>query len=32
MELMDEYMRLPLFPVSEELRKRIEKETSTILG
>ncbi|MFM7595974.1 MAG: 4-hydroxy-tetrahydrodipicolinate synthase, partial [Flavobacteriales bacterium] len=23
MELMDEYMRLPLFPVSDELRKRI---------
>ena len=32
MELMDEYMRLPLFPVSDELRKRIEKETSAILG
>jgi 4-hydroxy-tetrahydrodipicolinate synthase len=32
MDLMDEYMRLPLFPVSEELRKRIEKETSAILG
>jgi 4-hydroxy-tetrahydrodipicolinate synthase len=32
MELMDEYMRLPLFPVSDELRKRIEKETTAILG
>jgi 4-hydroxy-tetrahydrodipicolinate synthase len=32
MQLMDEYMRLPLFPVSDELRKRIEKETSAILG
>ena len=32
MELMDEYMRLPLFPVSDELRKRIEKETIAILG
>lgn len=32
MELMDEYMRLPLFPVSDDLRKRIEKETSAILG
>jgi 4-hydroxy-tetrahydrodipicolinate synthase len=32
MDLMDEYMRLPLFPVSEELRKRIEKETSAIIG
>jgi len=32
MELMDEYMRLPLFPVSDDLRKRIEKETITILG
>jgi 4-hydroxy-tetrahydrodipicolinate synthase len=32
MQLMDEYMRLPLFPVSDELRKRIEKETTAILG
>ena len=32
MELMDEFMRLPLFPVSDELRKRIEKETTAILG
>jgi 4-hydroxy-tetrahydrodipicolinate synthase len=32
MELMDEYMRLPLFPVSDDLRKRIEKETTAILG
>jgi 4-hydroxy-tetrahydrodipicolinate synthase len=32
MQLMDEYMRLPLFPVSDELRKRIEKETNAILG
>jgi 4-hydroxy-tetrahydrodipicolinate synthase len=32
MELMDEYMRLPLFPVSDDLRKRIEKETIAILG
>ncbi len=32
MQLMDEYMRLPLFPVSDELRKRIEKETIAILG
>ena len=32
MELMDEYMRLPLFPVSDELRKRIENETTAILG
>lgn len=32
MQLMDEYMRLPLFPVSDDLRKRIEKETIAILG
>jgi 4-hydroxy-tetrahydrodipicolinate synthase len=32
MQLMDEYMRLPLFPVSDELSKRIEKETIAILG
>ena len=32
MQLMDEYMRLPLFPVSDELRKRIENETTAILG
>lgn len=32
MQLMDEYMRLPLFPVSDELRNRIEKETTAILG
>ena len=32
MELMDEYMRLPLFPVSDDLRKRIEKETIAIFG
>lgn len=32
MQLMDEYMRLPLFPVSDALRKRIEKETIAILG
>ena len=32
MELMDEFMRLPLFPVSDELRKRIENETTAILG
>jgi len=32
MQLMDEYMRLPLFPVSDKLRKRIEKETTAILG
>jgi len=32
MELMDEFMRLPLFPVSDDLRKRIEKETTAILG
>jgi 4-hydroxy-tetrahydrodipicolinate synthase len=31
-QLMDEYMRLPLFPVSDELRKRIENETTAILG
>ena len=32
MQLMDEYMRLPLFPVSDALRKCIEKETIAILG
>jgi 4-hydroxy-tetrahydrodipicolinate synthase len=32
MQLMDEYMRLPLFPVSDELRNRIENETTAILG
>ena len=30
-DLMDEYMRLPLFPVSSDLRQRIEKETDKIL-
>ena len=31
LDLMDEYMRLPLFPVSSDLRQRIEKETNKIL-
>lgn len=30
--IMAEYMRLPLYPVSDELRKRIAKETNSILG
>ncbi|MFM7566189.1 MAG: 4-hydroxy-tetrahydrodipicolinate synthase [Flavobacteriales bacterium] len=31
LEIMEEYMRMPLFPVSMELRKRIEKETDRII-
>jgi 4-hydroxy-tetrahydrodipicolinate synthase len=30
--IMDETMRLPLFPVSEKLRNRITSETKTLLG
>jgi 4-hydroxy-tetrahydrodipicolinate synthase len=30
--IMDETMRLPLFPVSENLRNRITSETKTLLG
>lgn len=30
--IMEEFMRLPLIPVSEKLRERIQKETEEILG
>lgn len=32
LEIMEDYMRPPLFPVSEDLKKRIEVETDAILG
>lgn len=32
LEIMEEYMRLPLFPVSNSLRKRIIEETNRISG
>ena len=30
--LMDATMRLPLYPVSEDLKQRIEKETARLIG
>ncbi len=32
LEIMEDYLRPPLFPVSEDLKKRIEVETNAILG
>jgi 4-hydroxy-tetrahydrodipicolinate synthase len=32
LKLMDDFMRLPLFPVSEELKLRIEHEVDKIFG
>jgi len=32
LEIMEDFMRLPLYPISEELKQRIEKEVDRILG
>jgi len=32
LDIMEEHMRLPLFPVSDDLRNRIIAETNRILG
>ena len=32
LDMMDDFMRLPLYPISQDLRMRIEKEVDRILG
>ncbi|MFM7387341.1 MAG: dihydrodipicolinate synthase family protein, partial [Bacteroidota bacterium] len=32
LDIMDDFMRLPLYPISQDLRMRIEEEVDRILG
>ena len=32
LEIMDDFMRLPLYPISFDLKQKIEKEVDNILG